>query len=189
MKPTFARPDPRRYPTFFSRWRRRLRAGGLCQNDGHRKHEGHAKARSEGTEAPRATEGTESSSRSDAESSSRRHSLLFVPALAVALRAQAPQPTAAPDRQAGRGHPDHRCDRAEGVRLLSSPRRQGADVAHLVPAQHAGRMADDHPAHGGAQRLEHRAGDRATGGEVPRRRILASRRKKRSRRRGKPSGG
>ena len=69
-------------------------------------------------------------------------------------------------REARRGHPDHRCDRAEGVRLLSSPRRQGTDVAHLVPAQHAGRLADDHPAHGGAQRLEHRSGDGATGGEV-----------------------
>ena len=70
------------------------------------------------------------------------------------------------DRQARRGHSDHRCDRAEGVRVVSSARRQGADVAHLVPAQHARRLADDHPAHGGAQRPEHRSGDRAPGREV-----------------------
>ena len=50
---------------------------------------------------------------------------------------------------------------------MPSARRQGPDVAHLVPAQHAGGLADHHPAHGGAQRAEHRSGDGAAGRQVP----------------------
>ena len=52
-------------------------------------------------------------------------------------RSRPRRPTAKPEE----GIPITRCDRAEGVRVVPSARRQGADVAHFVSAQHARGLA------------------------------------------------
>ena len=130
----------RRCTTFCSPWRRRLRAGGLCQND--RQPRPHAETCLRRCNGP-----------------ADERDAVRVPGAAADRRAAPPSPKRAfPITDATVQKACGSCHRA---------RRQGADVAHLVPAQHAGRLADHHPAHGGAQRLEHRSGDRAPGGQVP----------------------
>ncbi len=89
--------------------------------------------------------------------------------LVVALRAQAPQPTAAPTAKPEEGIPVTDATVQKACGSCHRPDDKGQMSRISFSPQHAGRMADDHPAYGGAQRLEHRAGDSATGRQVPRR--------------------